>query len=160
MIYTICKNDHYSSLMPKIHFGITSITGKIKFNKDCDYTLTDPTCIDDINKAYGFSYGNHNKWSIRLGWTVKENKLKLFNYIYANSIRRSRRIGTTTTFFEFDTWYNFEIKYDTTNKLAIIKIDDHVGSLPFNIPATIGYYLKPYFGGNCGAPQDMTIEII
>jgi len=160
MIYTICKNDHYSSLMPKIHFGIKSINGKIKFNKDCDYTLTDPTCINDINKAYGFSYGNHNKWSIRLGWLVENHKIKLFNYIYANSIRKSKRIGTSTTYFEFDTWYNFEITYNDMDKLATIKINNYITSLPFNIPATIGYYLKPYFGGNCSAPQDMTIEII
>ncbi len=160
MIYTICKNLHYSSYVPKIHFGIKSIKGKIKFNKDCNYTLTDATCIDDINKAYGFSYGDHHKWSIRLGWTVKENKLKLFNYIYADGIRKNKRIGTTNTYFEFDTWYDFEITYNDIDKLATVKINNYISSLPFNIPATSGYYLKPYFGGNCAAPQNMTIEII
>lgn len=163
--YTICKGCNYSTIIPSFHSGIKSLKFKIKFDSSCNYELSDITCIKDINKAYGFSYGNHHTNSIRLGWRVGKNayeinKLELFGYVYNNKAVKSKKVGGSKIFFEFDTWYDVELTHDQVSNLAVIKVNTYSVSIPYTAIPDIGYYLKPYFGGNCKSPQTMKIEIV
>lgn len=171
--YYIPKGDHYSSLIkaipeiptpPGMHLNKSVMTGVIKFKQDCLYNLRAyPTCVTDTNKAIGFSYGlwvnAHHLWSIRLGWRINSNdKLILVLYAYVNGKRVEKRIGFANS-FQLETEYPFEIINNTITKTASIKVADHEAVIPFNKQPTAGYILKPYFGGNCPAPQDMHIEL-
>lgn len=178
MIYTIKKGSHDSTLLPSFHNGISSLKGTIKFHSNCIYDLTSqPICVNDTNKAVGFGYGilpnSHHKWSIRLGWRCNlSKKLILVLYAYVNGVRVEKRIGLSNT-FKWDTEYEFEIINDFNNRLATIRVGTEIASIPFYynerdsqgnyIPTgkkpTMGYYLFPWFGGDCTATQDMNIEI-
>ena len=180
MTYTIKKGSHDSTnpLMYGFHSGIDKLKGTIKFHSNCKYDLTnEPICVNDTNKAIGFGYGvlpySHQKWSIRLGWRCNSSgKLILVNYSYVNGQRVEQRIGLANT-FQWDTEYEFEIINDQINKLATVRVGTEVISIPFfynerdkdgnYIPTAkkpvSGYYLHPYFGGDCSAPHDMNIII-
>lgn len=165
MIYTIKKGSNYATgtFIPKFHSGISSLKGTIKFTNSCIYTLTNPNCINDTNKAIGFGYGTypyaHQDWSIRLGWRCNPNKkLILIHYAYVNGKRIETQIGLRNT-FNFDISYPFEIINDTINKKAIVKVGIEEVSIPFDKAPIGGYYLFPYFGGDCSATQNINIEI-
>lgn len=172
-IYLIPKGDHYSSLIPSIpqipvppglHNGMTRMSGSVKFAKDCFYNFgAIPNCTNDVNKVVGFGYGlwpnAHQVWSIRLGWRVNTNgRLVLLLYAYVNGTRVEKRIGLASS-FTLDQWYDFEILNDTFSKVAVVKVGGFEATIPFNKQPTAGYTLKPYFGGDCPAPQDMHIEL-
>jgi hypothetical protein len=169
MWYTIKSGNHYANtlplvdfpyLPPKVHFGITEMSGNISFSPSCAYTLTDTTCVNDTNKAYGFSYGDHKKWSIRLAWRVhNDGKLELFNFCHVNGKMVMKRLGGAKQFFEYNTLYPFTITYDVNAKLATVNVNGIEASIPFNIEVCAGYDCRPYFGGNCTAPHDMKILI-
>ncbi len=173
-LYRISKNSHYSNLIPQVpyvptppgvHNGATNLFGEIKFKSNCKYIFpNDSVCKTDINKAIGIGYGlmpnAHHNWSTRLGWRVKNNKyLILFNYCYVNSQRISEKLGDDLS-FKFDVFYPFSIVVDTVQKRVIMTIGEYESIIEgFTKVPTMGYILKPYFGGNCVAPHDMDIEI-
>ena len=159
--YTICRGCHYSSFIPSPHTGVKTVSGKITFHSDCAYTLTDVACVNDVNKAYGFGYGlDHKKWSIRLGWRVHDNgKLELFNFSHVNSKITQKRLGTAKVFFDYDTPYSFSITNNTDIKKSIVTVGNYSATVDFDYAPTAGFYLKPYFGGDCPAPHSMTIDI-
>lgn len=171
--YLIPKGDHFSSLIPTIpgiatspglHTGKTILSGTVKFKKSCFYDLSSqPLCVNDTNKVIGFGYGlwfnSHQLWSIRLGWRINTNgKLILLLYAYVNGKRIEKRIGFANS-FQLETEYPFEIINDRFIKSAIVKVADMEAIIPFDKQPSAGYILKPYFGGDCPAPQDMHIEL-
>lgn len=169
MMYSIKSGNHYANTLPlvdypysppNVHLGITEMSGTVVFLPNCAYTLTSADCINDTNKAYGFSYGNHTKWSIRLAWRVRNNgKLELFNFCHVDGKMVMKRLGGTRQFFEYNNMYQFKITYDVTTKLAIVAVDGIEAIIPFNAEVCAGYHCRPYFGGNCPAPHDMDIII-
>lgn len=162
-LYKISEGDHYASIMPSPHSGITRLSGTIKFKSNCLYDFSNVfPCKNDANKAIGIGYGlwpnSHHVWSIRLGWRVNNSKLILLFYTYVNGKIVNIRIGEGKT-FTFETDINYEIINDRVNKLAIIRANGIEVSCPFDKAPNAGYILKPYFGGQCEAPHDMNIEI-
>lgn len=161
-LYQINEGDHYASIMPSPHMGITKLTGTVKVKKNCKYDFSNVApCKNDANKLIGIGYGlwpdSHHNWSIRIGWRVNEKgKLIILFYTYVNGKIVNIKIGTS---FLFETEYPFEIINDRVNKLAIIKFGEFELSCPFDKEPIAGYILKPYFGGQCEAPHDMNIEL-
>lgn len=163
MLYTICKNNHFSTVIPSIHLGITEMYGTFNISSSCKYDLSDkPICSKDTNKLIGFGYGlslnAHKKWSIRIGWRVVTNNLLLFLYVYKNGVRTITRLAYPKT-FKFDTDYNFQIINDRATNTATVKIGDYFISIPFDKSVSAGAVLKPYFGGDCAAPHDMYMTV-
>lgn len=170
--YIIPKGDHYSNLIasvpsipeiPGLHAGIKVMEGKIKFDASCKYGPMAKPCTNDVNKAVGFGYGlwpnAHQKWSMRLGWRTNiGGKLILVLYAYVNGQRVNINIGARDT-FTFNEEYSYKIENDTFNKLGIIQVEDVLTAVDFNKTPEPGWILKPYFGGDCTAPQDMLIEL-
>jgi hypothetical protein len=172
--YYIPEGDHYSSLIPAIpqiptppgfHNGATLMTGKFNITSSCKYDFSNvKPCVNDTNKLCGIGYGiwpnSHHIWSIRIGWRVNSTgKLILNLYAYVDGKRVVVNVGTGRS-FNFDTEYEFSIKNDLLNKLAVVTINGLTVSIPFSKSPTAGYVLKPYFGGDCDAPQDMYIKLV
>jgi hypothetical protein len=160
MAYTIPSGWHYSIGVPSPHLGITELNFTVKFDSSCNYVLTQSTCINDVNKAYGFGYGDHRQNSVRLGWRVNSlGKLELFLFVHENGKMKIKRIGTSKTYFDFNITYNVSIKVDTILKEVTMSVNNYKVYLAFDVQPALGYYLKPYFGGDCTAPHTMKIYI-
>lgn len=163
MAYIIPSGWHYSIGVPLPHLGTTECSFDVKFDSSCNYILdplTQPKCINDVNKAYGFGYGDHRQNSVRLGWRVNYlGKLELFLFVHENGKMKIKRIGTHKTYFDFNITYNITIKVDTVLKEVVMTVNNYKSSLAFDVQPSAGYYLKPYFGGDCTAPHTMKIYI-
>lgn len=156
--FLIPKGGHYSSpRLNQTHQGVTKITYYIQFEQNCKYKLTTKDS-NDINKAYGFSFGNHQLNSTRLGWNWKSDTLMLYNYSYFGGQRVSRRIGTYR--LSSPIYVEQKLSKDTS---WISLVQNGVGKSIFvvgmGITPTSGYILYPYFGGTSVAPNAMNIKI-
>ena len=156
---TISKGAHYCSpRLIQTHPGISKITYYIQFEDNCKYKLN---TIDsnDINKAYGFSYGIHQNNSTRLGWNWKSDTLMLYNYAYLSKARKSKKIGNFARKrpIYVEQWYQGK---DTVwiscvqGKMVKAVFVTGTGILP-----TGGYILYPYFGGTSVAPNTINIKV-
>ena len=134
---------------------------KFKFDPSCAYNLNDPVNQTDINKLFGWSQGYHEINSCRIGWCWNLKKMKMEVHAYCHVK------GSATKFIDqllcdvdLDKWYVGEIwidggKYffrisDAGNPLGYAEIQS-------NYALNVGYMLKPYFGGELPASQDMKL---
>ena len=156
--FTIAKGAHYSSpRLNQTHPGISRITYYIQFENNCKYKLN---TIDsnDINKAYGYSYGLHQSNSTRLGWNWKSDTLMLYNYSYFSGTRVSRKIGNFAT--QKPIYVDQKLSGDTSwitlvqNNKALSRFVVGKGTTKQS-----GYFLYPYFGGTSVSPNNMNIKI-
>ena len=137
---------------------------KYKFNISGDnwYPYKDIDDLD-INKFFGFTFGDRHKNSIRVGWTPYFNnkgKFTLYFYLYNKGVR---------SFFRFtevmaDTDYSIKILLEYGRVTFELFSDSGESSAKsserFEVPKKrIGYYLWFYFGGNKTAPKDMRAYI-
>jgi len=157
--FTISKGAHYfSPRLNQTHSGISKITYYIQFEDNCKYKLN---TIDsnDINKAYGFSYGIHQNNSTRLGWNWKSDTLMLYNYAYLSKIRKSKKIGN----FARKRPIYVEQWYQGKDTVWVSCVQGSLAKAAFvtgaGISPTTGYRLYPYFGGTSVAPQSMNIKV-
>lgn len=170
MQFTIKKGNHYSTpLHLRFHFGITKLKFKFKFSKECIYPIQ-PDDIDDfdINKLYGFGHGYHRHNSVRLGWlpSVKQvGRVDLFRYVYNEGARIPDYTPIAT--IDVEKWYEGVEDVSKLFKTASFSIREHEtglsicsASIGYKCPKfVLGYKLKPYFGGDHSAEQDMTIWV-
>ncbi len=154
MDIVIKKGNHYSSgfSISSFHSGRTSMQYRVTFDP---YTLVLPGSIDcdtDTNKLFGWSYGLHQRNSIRVGWRSVQGRIRLTAYLYEYGVRRIVSIGWA----EVNTPIDISISYEPTSRMLTFTAGKFTymtlwkGSSP-----SYGYNLKPYFGGNCTAPADM-----
>lgn len=160
MIKTWCinQNGNYSKLFPTPHWSRTTMRRIITFDKSCLYTLTDPTCIKDLNKLFGFSYGHHFTNSFRFAWRCIDGAtIELHRYCYIDKVRFSRKIRT----LQVGVPYLMEIVHNEENGMINFNIVDNGITIksyqPYLKSAGAGYDLDFYFGGNCRAPHKMCI---
>ncbi len=158
MKYHIKKNQHYSQLFPRL-----TKTKNFKFefylDKNCLYHLGTPD-DSDVNKLFGFSIGltNHHNNSIRIGWNCQKNNgtISLFAYWYNNKKRNIMYLKDIKP----NTFHNCSIEilpYGTLITLdGILYPIDYITKLKWHY---LGFLLKPYFGGNEKAPQNMVLYI-
>ena len=157
MIYTIQKGHHYSR--PRrfdFWWGRDFFLWHVMFLPNCRYFI-EGNDVYDINKLIGVGYlPTHHKHSARFGWRYNKvkDKIELHAYCYVNGLR--------ITQFMCDVNIGSRIKISIridTNKY-VFDAGSFETSIVHNNNHQFQYLLKPYFGGNKTAPQNMTIEII
>lgn len=155
--FTIQKGAHYCDETGLKQVTITNnISFNVRFDSSAMYKTTDPANQEDINKLWGFSEGNdHHLHSARIGWAYARNALRLYGYVYADSIRYFKEIKT----IGFGEIVKCQIKITTEG------YEISAGSSSILLPRapkstiTRGYQLFPYFGGDETAPHRITINI-
>lgn len=160
--YCIMKGWHYSRLMPSPHCGVKSMSRYVTFDKSCIYELDNLDCIKDINKLFGFSYGLHKTDSFRFGWRCIDGMtIQIFAYNYSVAERKQRLLCTVIPGEK----YLFSIDYQPDRKICTFSVkpldigEPYVYIFSCDVTPSCGYYLFPYFGGNCTAPHTMCMTI-
>ena len=155
--YTISKGEQYCDKNPLRMVKYEQLSFIVKFDSSAIYQTANPANQNDINKLFGFSDNNatHHDYSARFGWRWSNNALRLFGYIYNNSVRSDVELGT--------------IDIGIENKCSI-KITDSIYLFTLNQKSVMmpresktvkaeGYKLYPYFGGDEVAPHTISILI-
>ena len=146
-----CENNavtacQYAELKFAVRFDSTAIYQTVLVNNQLD-----------INKLYGFSDNNalHHAFSARFGWRWSNNALRLFGYVYNDSIRSSAEIGA----IKIGTEYNCSIKVNASTYTFTADGKSIVLPRTSTTLKASGYKLFPYFGGDENAPHDINIWI-
>jgi hypothetical protein len=164
MTCTIKKGSHYCSgwSLGLLHTGTTIMAHNVVFDTNCLILPGDDTCDRDINKLFGWSYGMHQTNSIRVGWRSERGAIHLFAYMYMNGTRVTKGIGWTPA----GTSVPVTAYHDTLLGEVVFIVGGFTVGAGSTVRITwtgcapcMGYNLRPYFGGNCSAPADMTIKL-
>lgn len=159
MICTIKKGSNYCSgwSLGTMHSGITSQKFSVMFSDSCKIRPTSSNCANDWNKLFGFSYGMHHTNSLRLAWrALPSGIIKIASYIYENGKMRYDAFATTPVL----TMQEMGITYDTDNNTVYFHCGEQIIVQSFNKAPSWGYYLKPYYGGDCPAPETVQITLL
>ena len=155
--YTIKQGEQYCDKNNLAPAQYDVLNFWVKFDSTAIYTNSVKENQLDINKLYGFSDNNadHHAYSARFGWRWSDNALRLFGYVYNDSIRSSMEIGTVNIGTE-----NFCSIKVAGNKYVFM-LNDKTLIMPrtSKTPKGMGYKLYPYFGGDELAPHQITIFI-
>lgn len=163
IVFTIKQGGHYCTpTLSQTHNGIKRMSYYIQFEENCKYKINN---IDsnDINKGYGFGYGNyilaHQDNSTRLGWNWKLDTLMLYNYAYLSSQRMSKKIGN----YARRSPIYIEQWYQGTDTIWVSAVQNGKGKAAFvtgkGVAMKPGYRLYPYFGGTSTAPNNMSVKV-
>jgi hypothetical protein len=155
--YRILKGQHYSEQSAYVLIEQEELRFQVRFDSTAIYNTKDPANQDDINKLYGFSDNDalHHQYSARIGWRWSDGALRLFAYVYNNTVVSYEELGVIS------------IGADHTCSIKIIgdyyifSVNGASKTMPRQ-SATInaqGYKLFPYFGGDETAPHDIGIWI-
>ena len=155
--YTIKKGEQYCDKNNLAAAQYNVLNFWVKFDSTAIYTNNNKENQHDINKLYGFSDNNsdHHAYSARFGWRWSENALRLFGYVYNDSIRSSIELGKV----EIGTENFCSIK--VAGNKYVFMLNDKTLIMPrtSKTPKGMGYKLYPYFGGDELAPHQITIFI-
>lgn len=146
-----CEQDRFQTI------GTSRLAFTVLFDSSAMYTTKDPANQADINKLYGFSdnRAHHHSFSARFGWRWYQQKLSLHGYIYNDSIREYKELGSIAigkpahcAILVKGNQYQFVLNGDTTVMRRTSKTAQ-----------AEGYRLFPYFGGDEVAPHRIQILI-
>ncbi len=154
--YTIRAGQHYCDQNTTKSVRVSQMNFTAKFDNSAIYTTIDSVNQYDINKLWGFSEGLfHQTNSARIGWAYNNGALRLYGYVYKNSVRFSTEITTVSIGVE----NNCSIKLSGSN--YIFTVNGISVTLPraSSTSTASGYQLYPYFGGDEVAPHDISIYI-
>lgn len=155
--YHIASGEHYSDQSTFMAVNYKEQKFLVKFDSSAIYQTVDPANQYDINKLYGFSDNGkqHHEFSARVGWRWSDGALRLFGYIYNNSVVSYQEIGAVS----IGEQHTCSIKVSGSS--YIFTVDGKSITMPRESAgdAAVGYKLYPYFGGDETAPHDMTISI-
>jgi hypothetical protein len=157
MTVTIPKGSHYSSglSLGSLHFGTKELAFAVTFYQSCLALNGIQKCDGDFNKLFGFSYGLHQTNSVRIGWKAVGDRIRVAGYVYQNGVRTIKGFAWATP----EQLTIISIQHDIQAGLVWFTCGDKVLSLPYTTSPSVGYYLNPYFGGDCNAPETMYIEM-
>lgn len=158
MICTINKGDHYCSgwSIGGVHTGITSQKFMVSFSDSCKIRPTQADCVNDWNKLFGFSYGMHHSNSLRLAWrALPSGMIKIASYVYEGGRVKYTAFATVAV----NTAFEAGISYDVDSGIVYFHAADKQITEKFTKSPSWGYYLKPYYGGNCPAPATIQITL-
>jgi len=160
--YTIKQGKHSSGLRFRPHFGKREFSIDVRFGQNTEIAVGGPDW-KDWNKLFGLSFLAHQHNSVRIGWRSNPGNwntpIELAPYFYV----RGKRITMGPV-----------ISVDPGELVCIDGWEDERGWSFFFfvrgllVPvftdirprhACFGYYLWPWFGGNCPAPATMQIEM-
>lgn len=158
MNITIPKGSHYCFgwSLGSVHFGTKSMAFRVRFDESCLALNGVKDCDGDWNKLFGFGYGYHKSNSIRIVWKSVNGQIRIGAYIYESGVRKSK--GFATIHVETDAVC--AIDYDPVSDLVYFTCNDKQITMSYNVSPTVGYNLKPYFGGDCNAPETMYIDMV
>lgn len=155
--YIIKQGEHSSSHGIKFYTGKSNFQITAIFYESCMYDLGDSD-QENINKLCGISFGNHQKNSIRIGWnySLVTKKIRIFYYLYENSVRRSEEICSVNV----GDVLSLSLRLETGANYFIIFNNKFLKLVNYKFPfLKLGYYLYPYFGGNKVAPHDISLSL-
>lgn len=157
MTVTIPKGSHYSSglSLGSLHFGIKELAFAVNFDESCLKLNGVQKCDSDFNKLFGFSYGLHQTSSVRIGWKSVDGKIRIAGYVYEKGVRLIKGFEWVVT----ESIAIMSIQHDTKAGLVWFGCGNKWISLPYTASPSVGYYLNPYYGGDCNAPETMYIEM-
>lgn len=157
MTVTIPKGSHYSSGLSigSLHFGTKELAFVVNFDESCLKLNGIQKCDGDFNKLFGFSYGLHQTNSVRIGWKAVDGKIRIAGYVYRNGVRTIKGFAWVST----GSVAIISIQHDVQAGVVWFGCGDKWLSLPYTASPSMGYYLNPYFGGDCNAPETMYIEM-
>lgn len=162
--YTILKNLHYSTFIPKLcifkdNFEISQVC---KFDESCKYIISEDSCV---NKLFGFSFGlfGVHKNSIRYGWLYnnEENKFFIYRYCYIDG-KLNKHIIFDCNVNEYHI-YKISITKDLCGQYHIHFIIDEIEKYTYKINKVTNKLLLTlgfYFGGNTRAPHTMKLMYV
>lgn len=161
MIFKIKKGNHFSNfnLFSFIFLIKDQLNFKCTFDENCIYPNINKDSYD-LNKLIGLSDNwTHMNDSVRIGWRCVNNKnIELHLFTHVNGKIISDYIATVNPNEEFighlyiiDNVYCADI---IINNKRYSKCLTRESNWKF-----LRYLLKPYFGGNNKAPNDMKIKI-
>lgn len=156
-IYTIRELSHYAFHLPRLYVGAKkTMLCKFRIFTQCWYEKRGNY---DINKLCGWSFGNHHKNSIRVGWRPADIpwNIDLFFYYY----QEGKCGWDYFTTIKCNSLHVLNISLNEAEESVDFLI---AGGVRTKIHAKIkqkkyGYYLFPYFGGTRTAPKEMYIEL-
>lgn len=155
--YTIQKGNQYCDGNAYKAIETNEMSFVAKFDSTAIYETQSAENQYDINKLYGFSDNNadHHQYSARFGWRWSGGALRLFAYIYNNSVVTSKELTTVNIGADI----NCSIKVTPTNYLFTVNgITTQLPRIATTGKAK-GYQLYPYFGGDEVAPHQINIRI-
>jgi len=154
--YTIRQGQHYCDQNAFVWQSLSEMKFRVWFDSSCIYTSALPANQYDINKLYGISEGlNHQVNSARIGWRWSDDSLRLFGYVYKDSVRYSQEISTIP----------IGVPADCSIRMNGYQYDCSVNGKHVSLPRSrndsvaTGYQLYPYFGGDETAPHLISIKI-
>lgn len=167
MICTIKKGAHYSSgfSLGSTHCNIREMYFDTIFSASCLTLPGNPDCDGDFNKLFGWSYGLHQKNSIRIAWKAKGGLIRIAAYLYEFGKRRTYGYAwcETDRMYAIGARHSFNMDAGgniTNNRISFI-CDEKYADLEWHgCNPSCGYTLKPYYGGDCTAPAEMTIVLL
>ena len=158
----IKKGNHYCSPFPVpkiILLGNMEKELYVSFDDSCKYVFND---VDqyDINKLFGFSYGNHHYNSDRIGWRYlpTEDVFELLTYSYVDGVRiQPISLGKVKSNEKFRVRIKTSIKSD--KRTVTFELNDNTITKSYKVSKVwIKYTLGLYFGGNKTSPHKMTVN--
>lgn len=160
MIATIYEGCHYCvGVPPRLMLTPTSLVYQVTFHTDCAYSIA-PEDQADINKLFGIGYfPSHHDNSMRFGWRyiIETGKMEIMAYWYENKVRN----WDSLCMVDIGKTYLYGM-FVMEDKCRLIVSSDGNNLADRTYPLKrkwIGYFLRPYFGGNQTAPHKMTIEL-
>lgn len=155
--YTIPKGEQYCDKSTYSTVNYQQLSFIVKFDSSAIYHTISPSNQTDINKLFGFSDNNaqHHQYSARFGWRWSNNALRLFGYIYNNSVMSFKELGTVSIGAE--NACTIKVNKDT----YVFTLNGTETTMPRASTTTTaeGYKLFPYFGGDELAPHTISVWI-
>lgn len=157
-LFTIESGKH-SSISKIENFSGNGISVKVIFDEAAEYTSQRANNQSDINKLIGFSQctKHHKKESARIGWRWYNDQLQLLGYVYNDSKRSFKLLGSIPINQEVNLRIDIEndgyrFSGDGLTETVIPRDSE-------NCDNGENYWLFPYFGGDETAPHDILIQI-
>jgi hypothetical protein len=158
----IKKGTHSPFRLPRLLFGGRKLAYTVVFKNSCRYEIgSDQT---DINKLFGIGYfPHHHRNSVRFGWVYNPSKndtMEIYAYWYDKGERKYEFMCDVP--INSPAYYEMTVEYSASVgryfRLSVTFDKEVVGAKPVLIrPQSVGYLLRPYFGGNQTAPHNMEI---
>lgn len=165
MTYTIFKGFHFSlPPFPIFFYKKRSFQRVVKFDSSIIYDIGKDQ--GDIHKLWGIHWGKIHSNSARFGMRYNSGKgIEILAYCYDKGVRvntnENEKVVCTLTDYgyystkirEMDNQYFFSVEISKDNWV-------HAHQLKTYKPPALGFFSRPYFGGNRTAPHKIKIKML
>lgn len=151
-MFVIMPGEHYSDLGVRVS-PEHSISGTFKFNKTCEYVLTEN--VGQINKLVGLSHGmNNHKNSARIGWEFLNGEYIMHSYCYVDGERQHFEIARVVNNQRVEFAVSIHVGYYS------IMVNGNTHTIDNNITKLKRSYIQHFhFGGEQPNPNDEPMRV-